>query len=83
MLLLVSSGGAECLLGVEPLAVRGREGGVGSGAAFEFADAHGDGAKMLGGLGEGQYSRVVDTVLDLIPLRAFPASTAAPLACLS
>ena len=36
---MVSSGGVECLLGVEPLAVGGGECGVGAGAAFESADA--------------------------------------------
>ena len=51
MLLLVSSG-------VEVFAVGVREGDVRAGAAFEFADACGDGAEVLGGLGEGESARV-------------------------
>ena len=51
MLLRMSSG-------VEVLAVDVREGDIQAGAAFKFADACGDGAEVLGGLGEGESAQV-------------------------
>lgn len=51
MLLWMSSG-------VEVFAVGVCEGDVETGAAFEFADAGGNGSEVLGGLGEGESSLV-------------------------
>lgn len=51
MLLWMSSG-------VEVFAVGIREWDVEAGAAFEFADACGDGSEVFGGLGEGEPSQV-------------------------